>query len=146
MKQEWKELRDENGILLYEGFTINGKPRGKGKTFWPNGNVYQDGRFNVKGLVKGKEYYPNGKLRFEGTYKINKAYGPNYPIEGKCYDQNENLYYEGKIEFKVSGVGYPVVSKPADFGPVVQSDEPKIDYFMWEDIKYQGMKTPEENK
>ena len=144
MKQEWKELRDENGVLLYEGFTINEKPRGKGKTYWPNGNIYQDGRFNVKGLVKGKEYYPNGKLRFEGTYKINKAYGPNYPIKGKCYDQNGKLYYEGKFEFKASGVGYPVVSKPADFGPVTQSDKPKIDYFMWEDIKYQAMKTPEE--
>lgn len=120
-----------------EGFTINGKPRGKGKSFWPNGNVYQDGRFNVKGLVNGKEYFSNGKLRFDGIYKINKAYGPNYPIEGKCYDKDGNLYYEGKLELTAGGVGYPIVTKPAEFGPVAQSDKPNIDYFMWEDERKQ---------
>lgn len=131
--EEWKQIRDENGVLLYEGSTLFGKPYGKGKTFWPNGNVYQDGEFNVKGLVKGKEYFPDGKIRFEGTYKINKAYGPNYPLEGKCYNENGELYHEGEIERRGTGVGYPIITKPAEYGPVAQVDKPDIDFFMWED-------------
>ncbi len=132
-KSIFKQLKDEQGVLLYEGNTLYGKPYGEGKSFFKNGNVYQEGIFNVKGLVQGKEYYSNGKVRFEGIYKICKGYGPNYPIEGKCYDKEGNLYYEGKITCTFSGVGYPRVIKPSQFGPIPLEDKPDIPVFIWED-------------
>ena len=128
-----KQLKDENGLLLYEGETLFDKPYGIGKTYFANGKVFQEGKFGIKGLISGKEYYPSGNIRFEGTYEINKGYGPNYPIEGKCYDDAGQLYYEGKIQCKFGGVGYPTISIPEEFGPVVQSNRPDIKYFMWED-------------
>ena len=129
----WKQIKNEDGVLLYEGFTMFDKPYGKGKTFFSNGNVYQDGQFSIKGLIDGKEYYPSGQLRFEGTYTINKAYGPNFPVRGKCYDENGKLYHNGKIHCSFGGVGYPTVRFPTKYGPIPQSDKPDVDYFMWKD-------------
>lgn len=132
-KTKEKQIMNSAGILLYEGSTLYGKPLGYGKTFFENGNVYQEGEFGVKGLIKGKEFYPSGKLRFDGIFKICKGYGPNYPICGKCYDEDGNLYYEGEIQCSFSGVGYPSVKIPANYGPIPQEGRPKLDYFMWED-------------
>ena len=130
---KWKQLKNEAGALIYEGFTLYGKPYGNGKTFFENGNVYQDGEFGIKGLLKGKEYYPNGQLRFEGTFRICYGYGPNFPSEGKCYDENGNLYYEGQIRCSFGGVGWPTVRIPMEYGHVLQENKPDISYFMWED-------------
>ena len=132
-KIEWKQLKDSEGILLYEGHTVFNKPYGLGKTFFSDGTVYQDGEFGIKGLLKGKEFYPNGKLRFEGTFHICKAYGPNYPEEGKCYDEEGNLYYQGIIKCRFGGVGYSIVEVPELYGPIPQDSKPDIHYFMWED-------------
>ena len=130
---KWKSLKNKDGVLLYEGVTLYGKPYGNGKTFFENGNIYQEGEFGIKGLLRGKEYYPNGKIRFEGIYRICHGYGPNFPHEGKCYDKDGNLYFEGEIHSSFSGVGYPHVEKPVDYGSVSQENRPDILYFMWED-------------
>lgn len=135
VKPEWKQLYDSEGILLYEGETVFDLPYGQGKSFFCDGTVYQDGEFGIKGLLKGKEYYPSGKLRFEGTFSICGGYGPNYPVEGKCYDEDGNLYYEGKIRCSFGGVGYPKVDEPSQYGAVSQADKPDINYFMWEHEK-----------
>ena len=132
-KPEWKQLKDEKSVLLYEGFTLFNKPYGNGRTFFSNGNVYQEGEFGIKGLLKGKEYYSSGKVRFEGTFKICYGYGPNFPVEGKCYNEKGELYYEGEISCSFGGVGYRTVRIPAEYGPIPQTDKPDICYFMWED-------------
>ena len=134
MKQRTRQICTSDGKKLYEGETRKGKPYGAGKAYYPDGTVYQEGEFGIKGLLKGKEYYPNGNLRFEGIYEHNTGYGPNYPIEGKCYDEEGNLYYEGKIKVLRSGLGWPRVEVPEQFGSVVQEGKPEINYTMWEDV------------
>ena len=63
-----KEYYDENEIILYEGEYLNGKRNGKGKEYYPNGNLKFEGKFlNYNWNGKGKEYY-NDILIFEGIY------------------------------------------------------------------------------
>ena len=132
MERTWKQIFSEDNVLLYEGFTVFGKPFGAGTIFFENGRIYQEGIFDVKGFVCGREYYPSGKLRFEGTYEINRGYGPNIPVYGKFYSEAGTLRFDGKLTVRRGGVGYPTVEKPKGFGPVPQ-ETPKPDFFMWED-------------
>ena len=81
----FKTFYDDNGNIVYEGNTYNGKAYGQGKVFWSNGNIYQEGEFGLKGLINGTEYYSNGQPRFKGTFSVNRAYGPNAPVEGEFY-------------------------------------------------------------
>lgn len=133
MNEEWKKIFSEDGKLMYEGFTLFGKPYGAGTSYYSNGNKCQEGVFDIKGLVHGREYYQNGILRFEGTYRINRAYGPNYPIFGSCYDKNGNEYFNGELSHRTGGVGYRSVEEPKDFGPIPLEGAPKLNKFMWED-------------
>ena len=57
-----------------------------GISYYPNGNIYQEGIFGIKGLLIGKEYYPNGQVRFAGSYKLHQSYGPNPPLYGSVHD------------------------------------------------------------
>ena len=132
-KPVWKKLYYPEQNLKYEGYTVNDKPYGEGTAYYPEGTVYQEGIFDQKGLVKGKEYYPNGVVRFEGEYAINSGYGPNYPIYGKCYDESRKIYYYGKLSIWKSGLGYPRVSYPEQYGQIDAKWRPDIGYFMWED-------------
>ena len=128
-----KQLFSDDGILLYEGETLFDKPYGTGKVFYPDGKIYQEGKFRIKGLVKGKEYYPSGVLRFDGEYAINNAYGPNYPIIGKCYNEDGEEYFDGRIHVKKTGLGYPIVERPAEFGSLAYKVD--ICYFSFNDKK-----------
>ena len=94
--------------------------------YYPDGTIYQEGVFGPKGLLCGKEYYPTGKLRFEGLYRYNMGYGPNYPICGKAYNPAGEQIYEGEFQIRRSGLGYPFVVKPEDFGPVPQKEKPRL--------------------
>ena len=134
-KQKWKTITTEEGTLLYEGFTLYNKPYGAGTLYFQNGSIFQEGVFGIKGLLCGREYYPNGKLRFEGLYELCKAYGPNYPKYGKCYDQAGNQYFSGELIVHAGGVGYPMVKFPKEFGAIPQEAHPRIEFFMWEDEK-----------
>ena len=124
---KFRRLFSKDGDLVYEGLTYNNNPYGIGITYWPNNNIYQEGIFDIKGLVNGREYYSDGSLRFEGIYERNRGYGPNYPIYGKYYKNNE-LVYEGSFIIKISGLGYPFVEYPIDYGKVVQDNRPDISY------------------
>ena len=132
-KGKWKKLFTPAQTLKYEGFIINDKPYGSGTVYYADGTIYQEGVFDVKGLVYGREYYPSGVLRFEGTYRINRGYGPNYPVYGRCYDESGNEIYDGELSVVKSGLGYPMVEKPEEYGSVVGKGRPDIEYFMWED-------------
>ena len=53
-KTEWKKIYNGD-VLVYEGFTINGKPYGAGTTYYKNGNKFEEGVFDVKGFVAGNQ-------------------------------------------------------------------------------------------
>lgn len=139
MQAIWKTIESDDGTVLYEGFTLFGKPFGFGTAFYPNGKEYQEGMFYIKGLIYGKEYYPSGTLRFEGTYNLHKGYGPNYPVYGDCFDRDGHRIYDGRLEIRKGGVGYPMVVYPESFGPLPQPESPKIDCFLWDDARKAGI-------
>ena len=64
------------------------------KTIEFNGGTYT-GQLNADGKPhgKGKEYWSNGNLAYEGEFEDGKKHG-----EGKLYDEDENLKYEGEFE------------------------------------------------
>ncbi|MBO6111288.1 MAG: hypothetical protein J6P12_10640 [Methanobrevibacter sp.] len=123
-----RQLHDEDGNLVYEGYTLNYSPYGFGKAYFANGDLYREGIFDIKGIVQGKEYYPSGQLRFEGQWCLTRGYGPNAPCDGKAYGENGELIYSGKFEIKRGGVGWPMIQKPKGF-PLEQKQRPKIDYY-----------------
>ncbi len=131
MNEEWKKIYSKNGKLIYEGFTVQGKPCGSGTSYYPNGSKCQEGLFDVKGLVFGREYYSNGNVRFEGAYRQNKGYGPNYPVFGSFCDENGIELFYGEFTVKKSGIGYPSIVKPAEFGPVVRKGIPDLTFLSW---------------
>ena len=139
MQATWKTLKSDDGTVLYEGFTLLGKPFGFGTAFFPNGKKYQEGMFYIKGLIYGKEYYPSGSLRFEGTYQLHKGYGPNYPVYGDCFDQDGHKVFGGALKIRKGGVGYPMVVEPENFGPLPQRERPEINWFIWDDARAAGI-------
>lgn len=131
----WKKLFAQDGVtLVYEGYTLNGKPYGHGTVYYPDGSKYLEGLFDIKGLIRGKEYYENGQLRFYGIYKIHQNYGPNPPIYGKLYDDEGNLLYNGTFKVTSMGsAGYPKVEIPKEYGSVGHK-KVSFEPVMWNDV------------
>ena len=123
-----KKLLSDDGTLLYEGYTLDGKPFGLGTAYFENGKIYREGVFDIKGIAQGKEYYPSGQLRFEGQWTLNHGYGPNAPKCGKFYSRSGDLLFSGKFKVKCSGIGWPRIQEPKKF-KIEQEDRPKIIYF-----------------
>ncbi len=57
----------DDHVLLYEGCLYRGKPCGMGISYYPNGNIYQEGIFGIKGLLIGKEYFPTDRYVLRGS-------------------------------------------------------------------------------
>lgn len=131
---QYKEFYYDNGRILYEGFTYEGKACGYGKLYWPDGNLYQKGVFGIKGLVAGKECYPDGNPKFIGKYLVWTGYGPNPPVSGRYFAPDGRLLYEGKFKIESQGgVGYPKVLIPEGYGSLPQQDSPKdVPFLNWE--------------
>ncbi len=129
----WEKIY-EDGYLLYEGFTIDHKAFGAGKAFYRDGKPRAEGIFSFKGLLCGREYYPDGKIRFEGTYRLNQAYGPNFPDFGSWYDEDGKRIYRGNFKCSRSSLGLPRVEEPKGFTWERQSIL-KNHTFIWEDAK-----------
>ena len=103
---------DDDNRLLYEGDVFNKKYHGKGKLYFPNGNLEYEGEFiNNKFHGNGKLYYFDGNLRYEGEFINNKAHG-----NGKVYNNKGTLifigifqnhtWYEGELlDYKPHGKG-----------------------------------------
>lgn len=127
------KLYSEDGTLIYVGETRYGKPFGFGTVYRPDGPIRQQGIFGIKGLTEGKIYDPDGTLRFEGKLGICFGYGPNYPAEGKLYNEYGELIYCGKFCIAKSGVGYPVVVKPKEFGTCGSITSINVPAFLWKD-------------
>ena len=122
--KNWKKIY--NNVLLYEGFTMNDKACGLGVSYYANGNPLHEGLFGIKGLIEGKEYYPNGQLRCYGHYKINKGYGPNKIINGTWYSEEGKKLYQGDFSVERSGLGWPKVVRPKNFGVSAFNDDGEL--------------------
>jgi len=130
--RNWKCLYDNDGKILYEGYTFDDKPLGFGTTFWANGNKHEEGYFYFKGLISGMEFYDDGLLYFKGEYKLHKSYGPNHPYSGQLFDKNSNVIYSGKFEYSYDGVGYPVIVKPKEYKYMID-EKSRLHKIMWQD-------------
>ncbi|MBR4447203.1 hypothetical protein [Methanobrevibacter sp.] len=115
-----------NDELVYEGFTRCSMPYGLGVAYYPNGNIYRDGIFYIKGIIEGREYYSSGQLKFEGKWLVNRGYGPNYPTIGNYYAEDGKLIFSGKFQVKKGGVGFPMMKYPKY--RLLEKDSPKLDY------------------
>ena len=135
----------ENGDLAYEGYAVFDRPKGFGVSYYPNGNKYQEGVFNYKGLVEGKEYYSNGQLKFEGIMVPNMRYGPNFPLFGNYYSREGNLIFSGKFKIKRGGVGHPLSKGSVPEYPIGEKDRPRLNFSKEEDEEAEVI-DDEENK
>ena len=122
---EYEKIYNDEG-MVYEGYVRCGKPYGLGIAYYPNGNIYREGVFDIKGIIMGKEYYSSGQLKFVGIWRKNMGYGPNYPILGNYYSENGELIFSGKFEVKKGGVGYPMMKYPRY--KFEEKDRPEIEY------------------
>ena len=129
----WERIYD-GGNLKYEGYTLNHKPFGAGRTY-VGGKVRLEGIFGIKGLLFGKAYYLSGPVRFEGVFRLNQAYGPNFPEYGTWYDEGGERLYRGKFEVSRSSLGWPRVYKPEGFGSVPDTTPGKGLTFTWADAR-----------
>ena len=134
MAEEGK-LYDDEGRLQYKGQLLLGKPFGAGKSYWPDGTIYQEGTFGIKGLLRGKEHYPNGQVRLDAFFRTNHSFGPNIPEGGRYYARDGRLVFEGHFPVRCGGVGYPYMTGLEGFGDVSQPDRPKVPVFMWEEAR-----------
>lgn len=128
----WEKLYDDEGFLVYEGYTLDHKAFGAGRTYYRDGSLNMEGVFGIKGLLCGRDYYSDGRIRFEGQFRINQAYGPNFPEYGIWYGRNGEMVYRGKFIVLRSSLGWPRVYKPDGFGSVPHCVLKYEHLFMWE--------------
>ena len=131
----WDKLYDDEGLLVYEGFTLAHKPFGAGRAYFRDGSVSMEGIFGLKGFISGKVFYSNGMIRFDGLFHLNQAYGPNYPEYGTWYGQDGKMLYRGRFGVSRSSLGFPRVYKPEGFGAIPGNARIKEIIFMWEDAR-----------
>lgn len=131
----WEKLYDNEGVLVYEGFTIAHKAFGAGRAYFNDGSVSMEGIFGFKGFMSGKVYYSNGIIRFDGLFHYNQAYGPNYPEYGTWYGEDGKILYRGKFGVSRSSLGWPRVYAPEGFGTIPNNARLKEKIFMWEDAR-----------
>ena len=129
-KTKGKEYDCYNDALIYEGEYLNEIKNGKGKEYYPNGQLKFEGEYlNGKRNGEGREY-DYGGLIFEGNYindikegigkefyskgislfNINKAYEHQKNIDIKDFYSNNQLKFYGvyKNGKKWSGIGFDV--------------------------------------
>ncbi len=131
----WEKLYDDEGILVYEGYTLDHKAFGLGRAYYRDGSLSMEGFFGIKGFQSGKVFYSNGVIQFDGLFRLNQAYGPNYPEYGIWYDEDGKLLYRGKFGVSRSSLGWPRVYKPEGFGTIPCNARLKGKVFMWEDAR-----------
>ncbi len=131
----WDKLYDDNGVLVYEGYTLDHKAFGAGRAFFKDGTVSNEGIFGIKGLLNGKVFYSNGMIQFDGLFRLNQAYGPNYPEYGIWYDRDGKMLYRGKFKVSRSSLGWPRVQEPQGFSTISCNTRLKGKIFMWKDAQ-----------
>ena len=131
----WEKIYDDDGHLIYEGYTLNHKAFGVGRAYNEDGILRLEGIFGIKGLLSGRAYYPNGVIRFEGILKANQGYGPNFPEYGAWYDETGKELYRGEFGVSRSSLGWPRIYKPEGFGSVPDASPGKGLTFSFDEAK-----------
>ena len=91
----------ENGEVWCEGLFENGKPHGHCRVYFSDGGLRHEGTF-LEGLPNGpgKECRQDGTPWFDGVFGKQGpyySYGARIWVEGRLYDKEGNLSYEGKF-------------------------------------------------
>jgi hypothetical protein len=113
IRHEFNYIReyDENFRLMFEGEVKRDKYERHGEFFWgrvsvdaswKNGAVWGDCKVKVKGVLRfqGKAYGLSvGKIK-----DFNKGFAvlPEFRGEGRCYDPNGKMVYQGKFNHTVN--------------------------------------------
>ena len=134
MDRVWMKIYSKDKKLMYEGFTIHGKPCGPGRSYYEDGTICQEGIFYCFGLINGREYFPNGKLRFEGAYRTDKGFC--FPVFGSCSDEGGREYYYGELMVRKSAMGIPMIVKPEAYGPICQKNLPDFCALEWNNKRF----------
>lgn len=97
----------EKLLGTYDGEFSNGLPKGEGKFYFDNGDVYIGGFLGGKFHGKGKLISKNGEIRYEGDYEVGFLHGI-----GTYYYENDNKNgyesYQGSF-FRGKRQGYGVL-------------------------------------
>jgi hypothetical protein len=92
---------DANGTaVLYTGTILQGRPSGKGRMRWPNGESYKGGFKQGQRHGKGVHTYSNGR-RYEGRFMSNLPHDMN----GQMTWKDGTIYVGGFVEGKRTGSG-----------------------------------------
>jgi len=57
---------------------------------------------------------------------LNPGYGPNYPVYGRFFSEKGILVFDGLFKTWRSGVGWPSVTEPEEYGNVLQKGAPDV--------------------
>lgn len=110
--------KSADGSYSYEGNYINGKPMGKGKSTWKNGEIYEGNFVNGERQGTGKYTMANGDV-YEGEH-----------FEGMWHGKGRLTYTNGKVEEGIWFYG-EMDPKPIITGPGKAR-------FEWKDKTYIG--------
>ncbi len=98
------KYKSDDGSYTYEGTYANGKPMGKGKTIWKNGEVYEGDFVNGERQGKGRYKRSNGDV-YEGEH-----------FRGMWHGKGRLTYANGKVEEGIWFCG-EMDPKPIIIGP-----------------------------
>lgn len=103
-------------VWLYVGEFSGGLPSGNGKTIWPENSEKEEGRYENGILQEGTNTVTKKTLTVEGTFGT----GSRFTLDGKAYNGNGQLVFEGRIEDSLfqSGTMYNI-----DDGSVMATGE-----------------------
>lgn len=109
-------VRDQMGMVIYEGEMSNGTITGKGTQYDSEGRLVYEGEFeNGNYSNQGKLYNSEGVLIYKGGFSQNLYQG-----EGELYDNTGALIYKGSFDAGLrSGIGIeynPITGKKIYYG------------------------------
>jgi N-acetylneuraminic acid mutarotase len=95
------EMVDTNGLTVhYSGGMVKGRPYGKGRMSWENGDTYSGGFKHGQRHGKGCQSFADGK-QFEGRFVANYPHDPN----GSMTFKDGTIYVGAFVQGKRTGQG-----------------------------------------
>ncbi|KAL3917170.1 MAG: hypothetical protein SGILL_004842 [Bacillariaceae sp.] len=95
------EMVDTNGsVVIYTGGMVKGKPYGRGRMSWENGDCYTGGFKHGQRHGKGTQSFADGK-QYEGRFMANSAHDPN----GNMTFNDGTIYVGAFVQGRRTGMG-----------------------------------------
>ncbi|KAL3912327.1 MAG: hypothetical protein SGARI_001215 [Bacillariaceae sp.] len=95
------EMVDTNGLTVhYSGGMVKGKPYGKGRMSWENGDIYSGGFKHGQRHGKGSQSFADGR-QYEGRFIANYPHDPN----GNMTFKDGTIYVGAFVQGKRTGQG-----------------------------------------